>query len=263
MGPLSLRVLTKQLGREPTEDELAGFVQGSFGPRGLLLARKGLDAVKSPNMVTDENLVLIAVLTAIIRGAEVFIITRDSDVLEQYFKLLCLMKEHYRAMRIAELYAADTASAPFVRTPVVNDGVHIPEFTDEFVMQLVTTDGHFDPLPADFNFVNVYCVLLGGESPDLKVTWCNFCAETEMSEMLKIKAATKGLSTDKFGGRNCTIRTERLLEHSHRVVVSIGNEPAFQFGPLGRFYLSDLKNALFENEMHTKVSYRDRSEHTI
>lgn len=127
----------------------------------------------------------------------------------------------------------------------------------------VTTDDHFDPLPANFHFVNAYCVLLGGESSDLKVTWCNFCAETEMADMLKIKAATKDLSTDKIEGKNCTSRTEPLLEHDHRVVISIGNEPVFEFGPLGRFYLSDLNNALFENERHIGVSYRNRSADTI
>lgn len=50
---------------------------------------------------------------------------------------------------------------------------------------------------------------------------------------------------------------EPLEPSNHRVIVSIGNEPTFQFGPLGKFYLSDLNNVLHENEMHTRVSYRD------
>jgi hypothetical protein len=46
---------------------------------------------------------------------------------------------------------------------------------------------------------------------------------------------------------------------NHRVIVSIGNEPSMQFGPLGKFYLSDVIDVLHESELHTRVSYRDRS----
>lgn len=257
-GPLSFRVLSKQLGREPTENEFSGFVQRQFGPRGLLLAKKGLKSWKSQNMVTDENLVIIAALTAIMRGSEVFIVTRDPDVLEQYFKLLCLMKEHYRAMRVAEMYAANPSSLPFASTEVSNDGIQVPEFTDKFVMRLETTDDQFDPLPRKFHFVNVYCILLGGDGTSFKVTWCNFCAETEMAEMLKIKTLAGGLNTDKFDGRNCTIRTEPFTATNHRVIVSIGTEPSLDFGPLGKFYHSDIINTLHENELHTTVSYDAR-----
>ena len=255
MGPLSRAALTKKLGRIPTNNELTGYLQSQFGPRGLLLARKGLDGLKPPNGFTDENLVVSAVLTAIRRGVEVFIVTRDRDVLEQYFKLLCLMKEHYRAMLIAERYAADPASVAFQKTPILSDGVHVPEFTDESVMRLITTDDEFHPLPARFHFVNIYCALLGGDSSNLKVTWCNFCAETEMVQMLKMKARTQGLSTDKFDGRNCTIRTEPLAPDHHRVIVSIGHEPIKEFGPFGKISLSDMNNALFENEETTKLFY--------
>lgn len=254
--PLARSSLKKQFGREPTEQEISSFVQRQFGPRGLLLAKKGLAGSGSQNVLTDENLVVIAVLTAIMHGREVFIFTRDPDVLEQYFKLLCLMKEHYRAMLVADKYAADPTSLPFVSISVTDDNREIRGFTDESVLQLVTTDEGFNPLPARFNFVNVYCVLMGGDDRTLKVTWCNFCAETQMADMLRVKVATDGLSTDKFGGRNCTIRTEPLESANHRVVVSIGNESAIQFGEFGRFYLSDLNNVACDNEMTTHVSYR-------
>ncbi len=253
IGPLSQRVLTKQLGREPFKEELAGYLQKYFGSRGLLLARKGLDGIGSPNKLTDESLVVIAVLTAILDGTEVFIVTRDADVLEQYVKLVSLMKEHYRAMRVAEQYSRDPATVTFVSTPVLKNSTQVSAFTDEFVMQLITTDDEFHPLPAKFHCVNIYCVLLGGETSNMKVTWCNFCAETEMSDMLQIKAATNGRSTDKFGSENCTILTEPFIPGNHRVVVSIGNETEVQFGPQNRFFLSDLNNVLFPNELRTEV----------
>ena len=44
IGPLAAAVLTKELGRTPTQDELNAEVQSRFGERGSLIARKGLAA---------------------------------------------------------------------------------------------------------------------------------------------------------------------------------------------------------------------------
>jgi hypothetical protein len=221
------------------------------------MAKKGLDAeaAGSPNALNDEQLVLMAILTAIMRGTEVFIVTRDSDVLEQYFKALCLMKENYRAMHVAKLYAASPYTMPFREVPIVNDGVHIPEFSGTSFLQFETTDVDFNPLPARFNFVNVYCLLLGGKPPDMRVTYSCFCAEKEMAEMLEVKARTGGLNTDKLDGRNCTIRTVPMTPENHRVIVSIGQETILPFGNLGSFHINDLNNTLVQNEQFTHLSF--------
>jgi hypothetical protein len=87
-----------------------------------------------------------------------------------------------------------------------------------------------------------------------KVSYCCFCAEREMAQMLKIKVATGGLSTDKFGGRNCTIRTAPLLPENHRVIVSVGKERIVKFAG-GDFGVNDLNNVLFQNEQKTDLSY--------
>ena len=84
-GPISDAVLAKPLGRKPTKDELLAEVQKPFGARAFRMARKGLEAAGSANKLTDEQLVVMAVLTAITKGREVFIFTRDADVLEQYY----------------------------------------------------------------------------------------------------------------------------------------------------------------------------------
>ena len=136
MGPLAVAVLTKKLGRAPTQDEFIAEVQSRFGERGSLIARKGLAAANSPNRLTDEHLVVSAALTAILRGSEVLIVTRDPDVLEQYVKVLVLMKEHYRAMLAAEQYASNPATMAFREVPVENGGVHIPTFTGNSFLEL-------------------------------------------------------------------------------------------------------------------------------
>jgi hypothetical protein len=253
-GPLAASVLTKKLGRSPTKDEFLAEVQGKLGARGFLLARKGLEEVaKSAYRLADEQLVVLAAMTAIMRGKEVFIVTRDPDVLEQYYKVINLMKEHYRAMLVADRYAANPSSMPFREVPVERDGVRVPEFSSSSILQLETTDAEFNPLPAKFHFVVIYCLLLGGEPAKMKVTYCSFCAETEMAQMLRVKASTGGLSTNKFDGRNCTISTAPLTPENHRVVVSIGKETVVPFGNYGSFGFDDFYNTLFENERTTRI----------
>jgi len=198
----------------------------------------------------------MAILTAIMRGSETIIVTRDADVLEQYFKVLCLMKEHYRAMLVADRYAASPDTMPFREVPIHGNGVHIPPFSGSTILELETTDAELNPLPAGFHFVNTYCFVLGGEPSSMRTTSCSFCAETEIAQMLKVKTVTGGLNTDKLNGRNCTIHTTALTLENHRVVVSIGKETVLSINPFGSFGIDDLNNTLTENEEHTFLSYR-------
>jgi hypothetical protein len=69
MGPAAASLLKTKLGREPTNDEFLAEVQGHLGERGLLLAKKGKEKLHSPNLFTDEQLVVMAFLTAILRGS--------------------------------------------------------------------------------------------------------------------------------------------------------------------------------------------------
>src|ERR1022692_1484916 len=180
IGPIAVGILTKRLGRPPTEDEFLAEVQGQFGERAFQLAKKGRDFGEFPHLA-DEELVVMATLTAILRGSEVLIITRDADVHEQHIKLVILMKEHYRAMLAADKYFADPANIAFREVPYESEPGGPPEFIESPLLRLDTTDAEFDVLPPTFNFVNVYCLLLGGDNTSIKVTSSTFCAETEMA----------------------------------------------------------------------------------
>jgi hypothetical protein len=153
LGPLATAALSKKLGRPPTDDEFLAEIQRNLGTRSFIIAKKGLEEANSATRLTDEQLVVMAVLTGIMRGSEVFIITRDTDLLEQYVKITLLVKEHYRAMLVADRYAANPDTLPFREVPIVNDGVHIPPFSGSSVLQLETTDLEFNPLPEEFHFV--------------------------------------------------------------------------------------------------------------
>jgi hypothetical protein len=228
-------------------------VQRQFGERGFLLARKGVDAANSPNRTTDEHLVVTAFLTAIMTGSEVFIVTRDPDVLEQYVKLRTVIKEHYRAMLAAERYALNPGSMAFQQVPVRDEYIRV-RFSGDPVLQFETTDAQFNPLPPKFHFVNIYCILLGGEPTSMKVTIANFCAETGMARALTVKASTNGLNTDKFNGQNCIILTEHLRTDKQRVIVLIGRERRVQFGDF-IVGVDDLNNVLTDNELTIHAHY--------
>lgn len=253
IGPLATAVLAKKLGRMPTQDEFHAEVQSQFGERGYLLARKGLEAQNSPNKLTDEHLVVTSMLTAIMMGHEVVIMTRDPDVLEQYAKVCTLMKEHYRATLIANLYASHPSAFAFEKVPATDRDVGV-RLSDEAVLKLETDDAEFNPLPPKFHFVNIYCLLLAGTSDDMRVTVSNFCAETEMAQSLRMKASTGGLTTDKFGGKNCIIVTQHLTRERQKVTVLIGQEKKARFGDFTAG-VDDVHNTLTHNELSMRVHH--------
>jgi len=248
MGPITVSVLKRELGRPPTDDEFLAEAQGRFGERGFHLAKKGIARLGAFNQFADEELLLFAVLTAIIRGAECYIVTRDTDVIEQFFKLSLLLKEHYRCMLAAEKYAANPSSMVFQEVFFENDGVHVPIFEQSPILQYSATEIEFAVLPSRFHPVNIHCLLFGGDEKHPKVSYTAFSAEREMAKVLRIKAATGGRSTDLFGDRNCTIRGVRFTPEQHRIVVWIGKETTVDFGPAGRFGVDDFYNTLFCNE---------------
>ena len=84
---------------------------------------------------------------------------------------------------------------------------------------------------------------------------CTFCAETEMARVLKVKASTNGLSTDKFDGRNCIIHTAPLMPNNHRIIVSIGEEMRVSLHGIGNIGVDDFHNALTANELTTRLHY--------
>jgi hypothetical protein len=253
--------LTNRLGRLPTHDELLAEIQHELGERGFQLARKGVAAIGARNIFADEGILTLAFITAILKGSEVIIVTRDTDLLEQYCKLRLLLKEHYRAMLFAERYAENPDLFAFREVPVIDDGVHVTPFIDTSILEYQTTDIAFNPLPPQAHFVTVYCLLLGGECPNMRLTYSSFCAETEMAAVLRIKTTTGGLCTDKLDGRNCKIGTSRIpsqtvgeIPRAHRVTVSIGHERKVST-TLGEFGFDDFYNVLYSNEQGTQLAY--------
>ncbi len=188
-------------GRPPDDQELRSLkeeVHRETGPRGYLLANKGFKENHSQTYYTDEALVYLAMSTGIATGTRVIILTKDEDVLEQFYKLQWLLDTHYRSMLLAERYASDPAS--FTAHLVANDTPDGREAFEDTNVVLIERSSQmlWDILPRSPHFVALSCCILGERLSQL-----TFGAEKEMSRLLTVKGKTRGLNTDRLGGRNC------------------------------------------------------------
>ena len=173
-----------------------------LGPRGYLLAKKGKEAKNSENLLTDETLVYLAMKTGIETGREVVILSKDEDVLEQFYKLQWLLDTHYRTMLLADAYAADPSRFVTHPMPASSDPLLKEAFIgdDDVLVErpLWSISGPDAPiLPPYCRPVTVHCWIVGQ-----RIITMVFCTEREMERLLHTKAATGGLNTYKFGEKN-------------------------------------------------------------
>jgi hypothetical protein len=173
-----------------------------LGSRGYLLAKKGAEVTNLDNLLTDETLVYLAMKTGIETGREVVILSKDEDILEQFSKLQWLLDTHYRAMLLADAYAAAPSRFATHPMPASSD----PRLKDAFIGDddvLVERPqwligGSRAPILAPYcRPVTVHCWIVGR-----RFTKLVFCAEREMERLLHTKATTGGLNTYKFGAKN-------------------------------------------------------------
>jgi hypothetical protein len=96
--------LERELQREPTEAEVEKQAQRMVQDRGWQLATKGHKEKGKANFLTDETVLVRAIISAISTGRETSVLTRDRDLVEQFYKLLYLIDTHYCSYLIAEAY---------------------------------------------------------------------------------------------------------------------------------------------------------------
>jgi hypothetical protein len=150
---------------------------------------------------TDEALVVLAAMHAIQTGQQTVILTRDEDVMEQFYKLRWFLDTHYRGMLTADVYAREFSTFTTHKLADVGDvitdafeieGGLLFERTDEFLQRV---------LPARSTFVAMHCWLLREDERTQMI----FGAEREMERLLFVKGKTGGLNTNLLNERNCHI----------------------------------------------------------
>lgn len=198
--------LRLRLGREPTEEEVRRELRPLVGERGERLAIKGWRDFGKRNYAADEDLVVMAVLGAILTGRDTLILTWDTDLQEQFTKLLTTISADYHAYLVGESLAYHRTPRQKMPVPPGRKG-EVPITDDVTECVGISADEVLRFRPSRFHPAVCACCLLGNHKDDLRVTYAEFCAEREMISLLKMKYRTGGRNTDSFGERNIRIGT--------------------------------------------------------
>lgn len=205
----------RQHGRLPTPvDFFPAFKKMGRGydDRAARMAWKGACDYDKKNYAADEQLVTMAVLHSLMTGRETTILTRDHDLMDQFYKLIFLIDTHYRSMLFANKYVSTPEDYRLQNRRTICEG-H-PELLDDRFKgddDLVMRP-HLPPdtlwnslLPEVSPWVNAGCVWFGDGPETLQVSQMVFCADVEIVKLLRIKAETDGLNTNLLDGKNCHI----------------------------------------------------------
>jgi hypothetical protein len=210
LGIAEAKELAASLSREPTEQEVRNHLNNNFHARIAPLAFKGWKDQGKKNFVADEELVVTAVLTAIAGVQDTLILTWDNDVFDQFTKLAELMASDYTCFRWAEVHALspDCPMFPMDIPPNVT-GPGAEAFSGKQVQQICIATKDVEKLPpSEFTPVQVYCVMVGNNCVDPKISVAAFCFEAEMGRLLEAKTASDGKNTNRFPGRNMHAGTD-------------------------------------------------------
>jgi len=225
-----------EYGRLPDAVEMNRLFQRAGNDRDFHLLRKGYNEYKKQNFFADEDVVVFAVMIAIIAGCETVILTRDGDILDQFCKCTDLLTVQYLAMQFAKQYAARPDS--YATSPMPRG---IPEIEAYFnsAKSLLVRKPVIDldtfaeaVLPSEHQVVPITCVLLGGPPGQMTRSFVRYFAEKEMMELLEAKGQTLGLNSNRLGGRNCHVTGfPKGIENPREwVVICEDNYPSSQQG---------------------------------
>lgn len=245
-----------ELGRELTEREILQANSESlehFGHRAVVLTRKATGGDPSTlTFYTDESVTTLAFFISIRSGRPAIILTRDQDLLEQFYKLQWLLDTQYRGHLLAEAFVAELrptrsmpSGAPWDEAFVGGPNNRLFERSDRD-LELV--------LPERYTSTRAECWLLRTTE-----TVFSFDGEREMGALLDAKGRTGGLNTDRLQPRNCHIRLAPLpIEHALRGHAAIAEDRRIQMQRTNvALPMLDVNQALMTGERFKKVVRSD------
>jgi hypothetical protein len=240
-------------GREPTQNETVEGVQRVFGERALLMAFKDGKVVTPDPRATDEYLVCAAAAHGLATGEPTIILTRDQDVLEQFYKLWWFLDTHYRAMLLADEYADDKMAYDHHAIPTTEHTRSQFELRDDEFLLDMGNDRMQRCLPADFTFVSEECWLVQKDA----LTKMTFGAETNMHRLWRTKGETRGRVSNRIGERNLhaylgATLLEAVNPHIIANCVGVVRDRVLKVQDSVTIPLIDILYALFSKERFTR-----------
>lgn len=192
--------LEHELGRKPTLDEINAFTQQIVQDRGMELARKGHKDKGKPNFYADEAVLARATVSAISTGRETAVLTRDSDLVEQFYKLLYLVDTHYRSFLIG--HALKKQPLNFVEGNWPTDSKYFNSHYEDGRVFLLPANANDRFLPEQCDSVMIYVYRFSPNSDQTTMQSLAFCAEQQMLPLLETKGTADGRSTTLFDDWN-------------------------------------------------------------
>jgi len=208
LGSILFRDFATKQGRDPTEEEFNRMIQAAGGEHEFHLIRKGKTDIEKETFFADEQLVATAVCDTIINRRESTILTTDTDVLEQFAKLLHIIDVQYQAMLFAERFCKDASS--FDQQPMIRSTPELQHYfrKDGLLVRKPSGPGRAFVewlLPERYVSTVANCLLFGGDKESLVFTPILYNTEADMVRLLKIKGRTGGMNTDLLGASNCHV----------------------------------------------------------
>ena len=171
------KTLENDLGRVPSKEELQSRVQRYVSDRGMTLAKKGILDAQKPNFMADESLLVRGFLYALETGHDVTILTRDRDLLEQFYKLQYLVDTHYRSQLMAKSYHEQPLN--FHEYVMESDGANTAFESCKLLHMPAGMDNRV--LPREYQFANVHVDYVGESKGSKTFSSYRFCADRQTS----------------------------------------------------------------------------------
>jgi hypothetical protein len=239
---ITRRRLEKKLGRAATADELNNHIQQQCTPRGQLLAKQGSEPKVPKHLYNDEWLLALCIVYSLVSGKEVTILTSDEAVLDQFFKLCCLLTFHYLAMDLADRYAAN----PLGFATCFKENPDREAFTDDQVLLIdkLPAERLHELLPPAGRMVMMHCMLL-----QENVTRVTFNADRNIRKLLDVKGRAGGRNTEQFADKNCHYFLSQTAMNLVGDKAAIAHDCRVQIGNTGIYLNSvDLELSLLSRE---------------
>ena len=216
-------------GRQPTEQELANALNAFVG-RGVELAKKGAKEQDRPNAPFDEITLARTVGFALEGGKETLLLTRDRDVVEQFYKLGYLLDTHYRSGLIAAEYERQPRNFKPIRATVA--GTFLSDCVEENGAEYLSLPVNATTrlLPDDHTPVPVHCLHLAPtDTPGrFKETLISFGFEREMIRAIECKGKTSR-NVDWDDGRDLHICIHPAIQRELGGVALLAKNKTIEF----------------------------------
>jgi cytochrome b len=237
--------LSRATARPQTDIDVERYIKKHFGERGYQRAKKGKETEGSPTFAADEEMVVYAFMHALSFGTETVILSGDPDIEDQVYKMQWLLDTHYRSMLFAERWAKGEIHLP-AKVLDVSGAALSEAFQGDDALLVEGRSAHLmDVLPEHYTPTLLYNWLVTGPSNNMRLYPMTWCLETEMREVLRVKADTNGRNTVKLDGRNCHVWQRPLPIPDG--CVAIARDRRFRLGDIDLPIL-DLQHALMTDE---------------